>query len=144
MAYELPYIYHAKLVIIMLLCIVYLPFSVTDLYLGINSQQLCIIKKHEISMKDYLILAGYSEFILLLFSIWMILTPSKLINDKIIQLYYVIYSGLYTLYTILNILGMYVFINHVYNTCNGLSEYIFISFISKFIFTFILVGTMCT
>jgi hypothetical protein len=143
MEYERPYIYHAKLVITILLCIIYLPFSVIDLYLGINSQQLCIIKKHEISMKDYLILAGYSEFILLLFSICMILTPSKLINAKIIQLYYVIYSGLYTLYTILNILGIYVFINHVYNKCNGLSEYIFISFISKIIFTFILVGTMC-
>lgn len=136
---ELPYIYHAKLIIIMLLCIIFLPFSITDLYLGINSEQLCIIKKHEISMKDYLILAGYAEFMILFFSIWMILTPSKLINDRLIQIYCIVYSGLYTLYTILNGIGMYVFINHIYNTCNSLSEYILLSLISKFIFTMMLI-----
>jgi hypothetical protein len=143
MSYEKVYFYYAKLVFVILLCIVYLPFSITDLYFGINSQELCITKKHEISMKDYLILTGYSETILLFVSIWIILTPANLITDKLIKLYLIVYSGIYVLYTIINVIGMYIYMTHVYKTCNGLSEYIFISLTIKFIFTIIIVYMVC-
>lgn len=141
MSYE-P-VYYAKMIVIMLLCIIYLPFSVTDLYFGIYSQELCIIQKHEMSMKDYLILAGYMEALLLIISIGIIITPSRLITDRLTHLNYVVYSGVYTLYTILNTVGMYVFMTHVYNTCNGLAEYIFVSLISKLIFTVLIVAMIC-
>lgn len=141
MSYE-P-IYHAKMIVIMLLCIIYLPFSVTDLYFGIYSQELCIIKQHEISMKDYLILSGYTESLLLLISIAILITPSRLNTDRLTHINYVVYSGVYTLYTILNIVGLYVFITQVYNTCNGLSEYIFVSLLSKLIFTVLIVAMIC-
>jgi hypothetical protein len=143
MTYDPPFVYHAKMLIIMMLCIIYLPFSVTDVYFGMYSQEICIIKQHEISMKDYLILAGYMEVILLLISVGIIITPSRLITDKLLNINLILYSGVYTLYTILNTLGMYVYISHVHNTCTGLSEYIFVSLISKLIFTIIILCMIC-
>ncbi len=142
MRYDSNFLVYAKTLIILLLCTLYLPFSMVDLYFGINSSEQCIIKKYEISMKDYLLLAGYSEMVLLFISVLIVLTPSRLITDSIIQLYYIIYTGIYTFYTIWNIIGMYIYTTYLYNVCNSLSEYILISLVSKFIFTIIIIGML--
>jgi multisubunit Na+/H+ antiporter MnhB subunit len=137
------FVCYAKMVIIMLLCMIYLPFGVTDLYLGITSQESCIMNENEFSMKDYLILSGYSELVLLVVSIFIIISPSNFINDKYIKVYYIIYSGMNTIYMILNLIGIYIYMMYVFNRCIGLSEYIFMSLSCKNIFTIIILYMMC-
>ena len=39
------FIQYAKFVMTILLCIIYLPFSITDLYFGIFAENECMLKK---------------------------------------------------------------------------------------------------
>lgn len=130
------FIQYAKFVMTILLCIIYLPFSITDLYFGIFAENECMLKKNEIPMKDYLLLSGYGELSLLIISILMISTPSNVMTNKLIQIYYIIYGGIYTIYTIWNIFGIYLL--YIYNNC--LYEYILISLTIKVITTCIIIS----
>lgn len=135
--YKTMFVQYAKFIMTVLLCIIFLPFSISDLYIGLFSTNECLLKEYEMSMKDYLLLSGYGELILLITTFIII---SCQINDgKSMYLYYIIYSGIYTIYTIWNMIGMYILSEYILNYCNTMYEYILISLIIKMMMTMIIV-----
>jgi hypothetical protein len=128
--FDPPYIYHAKLIMIILLCIIYLPFGITDLYLGMYLSNICKYVSYELVVKEYLMIIGYNELLLLIISSIIIITPVRWIHTRLNILYCIIYGATYTIYMIMNIVGLYI---SIHLECNYVIEYILISIIIKII-----------
>lgn len=140
---EIMYIHYAKFVVTILLCIIYLPFSITDLYLSMYMNNICTQNTYELALKEYLMLISYAETTLLFISIFILLSPLNWIHHRIVLLYTLIYGGIFTIYIGMILIGMYMYMQFINNYCNGLSEYICVSLFFKSVVSVMMMYVLC-